>query len=141
MATYKGGEIPEKEEAEPGAGAVSGRRDRPDAIDIVGEEDEEAGPDHVPKPGQKGYKQQMKDKVRDSPLHDHPRSKALHAEAGDRKTIRGQEYESTGNENPGGMSQDRATPGEKGELPHETIDKKTKKIEYWRPLKRDAPMS
>ena len=72
MATYKGHEVPDKPEIEPGTGAISGRPDRPDAIDIVGEDDEEAGPDHVPKPGQKGYKQYMRDKI-----YDHPRSKKL----------------------------------------------------------------
>ena len=71
MATYKGGEVPDKEEVDPGAGPISGRRDRPTSDDLeMGTEDAE--PDAVPKPGQKGYKRYMRDK-----MYDHPRSKKV----------------------------------------------------------------
>lgn len=51
--------------------------------------------------------------------------------AGDTKTIRGIEYESTGDKNPTGLSQDRPTPLDPDEWPHETKDKDGN-IEYWR---------
>lgn len=83
--------------------------------------------------------------ARTDKLYDNARSKKLRAETqeakkGDKKTIKGQEYESLGDEEPG-MYYDRPTPemGDK-ELPHEGKGKDGKR-EYWRPARKEKPMS
>lgn len=126
MSTYKGGEVPDKEDINPGKGPISGRRDRPISDDLeMGTEDAE--PDAVPKPGQKGYKQHMREK-----MYDHPRSKgAQEAKKGDVREIDGEEYESVG----GTMSDaDRKSEDNRATG---TPDK----VEYWKKRKREIPTS
>jgi hypothetical protein len=82
--------------------------------------------------------------ARSDALYDNPRSKPEGkkvAEKGDRKKVRGREYESVGDEEPD-MYFDRPAP-EMGdeELPHEGKRDKKGKREYWRPLKREVPVS
>lgn len=66
MATYKGHEVPPLEGTEPDPGKpLPGMLNVEEELDLP----EEAGPDYVPRPGQKGYmetKPMADDKVKDS---------------------------------------------------------------------------
>jgi hypothetical protein len=112
-STYKGGEVPDKAEIDPGEGPISSRRDRPISDDLeFGTE--HAEPDHTRRPGEKGY-------LKTKPM----------AKKGDVKEIDGEEYESVGGE----MSDDERR------NPDNRATGTPDKPEYWKKRKREVPTS